>query len=68
MIVSLRIPTDLFEQLKKVAKQKHYLDLSELVRSLIRKNWLVSKDPVFYEIQKLRQELKEELRRGKSEG
>jgi len=43
------------------------MDLSELVRSLVRQHWLVSKDPVFYEIQKLKQELKEEIRRGKSE-
>lgn len=65
MIVSFRIPNSLVKQLKESAVTENYLDLSELIRNIVRKNWLVSKDPVFYEIQKLRQELIDEMRRGK---
>ena len=67
IIVSFRIPASLLKKLRECEEAHDYLDLSELIRSIVRKNWLVSKDPVFYEIQKLRQELKEEIRRGKSE-
>lgn len=67
MIVSFRIPSSLVKELKESPTANRYLDMSELIRSIVRKRWLVSKNPVIYEIDKLRQELKEEIRRGKSE-
>ena len=67
MIVSFRIPSKLVAQLKKSPEADNYLDTSEMIRTIVRKNWLVSKDPVMYEIQKLRRELKEEIRSGRSE-
>ena len=67
IIVSLRMPAAMVEQLKEKAERKHYLDVSELVRGLVRQHWLSSKDPVLYEVQKLRLELKEEMRRDKIE-
>lgn len=67
MIVSFRIPSILVEQLKKSPEADNFLDTSEMIRTIVRKNWLISKDPVIYEIQKLRRELKEEIRRGRSE-
>ena len=65
--MSLRIPSALSEELRGIAKSKNYLDVSELVRAVVRRRWLASKDPVRFEIHKLREELKEEIRRGKSE-
>lgn len=67
MIVSLRVPSELLTQTRKIANKKQYLDISELVRYIIRQEWQSSKDPIRYEIQRLRQELKEEIRRGKIE-
>ena len=55
------------KKLRECKQTQDYLDLSELIRSIVRKHWLVSKDPVFYEIQKLREELRDEIRGGKSE-
>ena len=67
VIVSFRIPSKLVEQLKQSPDADQFLDTSEMIRSIVRKNWLVSKDPIMYEIKKLKRELKEEIRRGNSE-
>ncbi|MBW2970701.1 hypothetical protein KY320_00920 [Candidatus Woesearchaeota archaeon] len=61
------MPKILNEQLKKAAEKRHYLDTSELVRSLVREHWLAQQSPVLHEIHKLREELREEIRRGLSE-
>ena len=45
-IVSVRMPSTLVEELKKLAKENHYLDVSEEVRSLLREKWLEQKQPV----------------------
>ncbi len=35
-IVSVRMPSSLLEELKRLAEEHHYLDISEEVRSLLR--------------------------------
>jgi len=38
-MISVRIPTSLMGELKEVARQKHFLDVSEMARSVIRNEW-----------------------------
>ncbi len=58
-IVSLRIPKSLLEEFKSVSEKDHFLDLSDAVRSVIRKKWLEISDPYSYHVKKLRKEIKE---------
>ncbi|MEM0230904.1 MAG: hypothetical protein QXW00_04095 [Candidatus Woesearchaeota archaeon] len=39
-IVSVRIPLSLAQQLERLSKKGHYLNLSEEVKSIVRKRWL----------------------------
>jgi Arc/MetJ-type ribon-helix-helix transcriptional regulator len=64
VLVSLRIPAVLLDELKELQEKEHFMDLSELVRRVVRKRWLGSKDPILREIRELRAELREELGRG----
>jgi hypothetical protein len=61
VIVSIRMPHSLLEELKRLAALEHYLDLSEELRSIIRQKYLESKDPYLYEIKKLRDDIAQEL-------
>jgi len=46
-IVSVRIPNSLGDKLKTIAKKQHYLDVSEFVRTLLRKKRVESKKAKF---------------------
>lgn len=61
IIVSVRMPKSLVRELK--ARQKHFLDLSEEVRSIVRKKWLQYQKPELYELKQLRSEINKELKR-----
>lgn len=61
VLVSVRIPSRLVEKLKAAASAKHFLDLSEVVRSIIRQRWYRDKQPILYELNRIRDELKEEI-------
>ena len=61
--MSFRIDRALIEELGGVAKSKHYMDLSELLRSIIRKRFLSAKYPVAHELEMIKEELKAEIRR-----
>jgi len=63
VMVSIRMPRDLIEELKKISRREHYMDLSETVRSFVRQKWMAAKDPVLYEIKKLRNEIYQEIRK-----
>lgn len=39
VIVSIRFPQSILSELKTTAKKQHYMDLSELIRSVARKKW-----------------------------
>lgn len=39
-IVSIRIPVSLAQKLELLSKRGHYLNLSEEVKSIVRKKWL----------------------------
>jgi len=56
-MISVRIPEDLLKEFKEIADKDHYMDLSEAVRSIIRKNWLQQKDPASYQLKQLRKDI-----------
>ncbi len=56
-IVSIRIPKSLMGKLVKVSGKKHFLDLSEFVRSVVRHKWLEHNEPAAYQVKKLREEI-----------
>ncbi len=62
VLVSVRMPEELVNELKKLVKANHFMDLSDEIRSVVRDHWLESKDPYLYEVKKLRAEIKDEVR------
>lgn len=56
-IVSVRIPTTLTEKLKEYAAKKHYMDVSEVVRALLRKRWMEQRDPYSTQVNTLRKDI-----------
>jgi hypothetical protein len=62
-LVSFRVDAVLIQELEAVAKARHYLDLSELIRAIIRKRFLSARYPVAHELEKIKDELKAEIRR-----
>ncbi len=59
-IVSLKIPVALYELLEQKTKEEHYLDVSEAVKSIIRKKYLETNNPDA-RINKLREEIMKKL-------
>jgi len=39
VMVTIRLPDTLLEELKNLAKEQHYVDLSELIRSVLRRKF-----------------------------
>jgi metal-responsive CopG/Arc/MetJ family transcriptional regulator len=66
-LVSFRIDAALIHELEEIAESKHYMDLSELIRAIIRKRYLSAKFPVAHELEKIKEELKAELRRDRGD-
>ena len=66
MLVSFRIDAALIKELAEVAEARHYLDLSELMRAVIRKRFLSAKFPVAHELERIKDELKAEIRRDRN--
>jgi len=58
-IVSVRIPESLSKELRGKLTDDHFLDLSEAVRSIVRKRWMEWKDPGMFQIKQLRQDIKD---------
>jgi len=61
IIVSIRVPESILPKLKDVCKKNHFLDTSELIRSIIRKKWVEAAHPELYELKKLRSDIGDEL-------
>lgn len=60
VLVSLKIPIPLYTSLKKISEQEHFLDISELVKKIIRTNYLENNDPET-KINQLKQEIFKKL-------
>jgi Arc/MetJ-type ribon-helix-helix transcriptional regulator len=56
-IVSIRLPKPLIEELNRLKEKEHFLDVSELIRSVVRKKWLEHSEPEAFQVKKLREEV-----------
>lgn len=60
-IVTVRMPAGLVKALKARTERDHYTDLSEQVRSIVRRGCFRYTNPVTSEIKELKSQLKAEL-------
>ena len=60
-IVSLRMPSTLVKELKDLAEENHYIDLSEEMRSIVREKWLQYTNPLLHEMIKIRKDIQHEI-------
>ena len=67
VMVSVRMPKSLAEELRNLTKKHHFLDISEHVRSIVRARWIESENPQLSEIKKLREDIEGELKRKSAE-
>lgn len=63
VMVSIRMPKSLASELKALCKERHFLDLSEEVRSIARQKWLSHTSPQLFELKKLREGIEQQIRR-----
>ena len=61
VMVSVRMPKSLLDKLNAYVKANDYLDLSESIRSIVRKKWMEHTNPELMEMKKLREDIKDEL-------
>lgn len=64
VLVTVRLPASLVEELKLLGQKHHYMDTSETIRSVLRRKWEQYSDPLAYEVRQLRASIEEELKRG----
>jgi Arc/MetJ-type ribon-helix-helix transcriptional regulator len=63
VMVSIRMPEALAKELEQRAAQEHFLDLSEFIRSIVRREWLQQAKPdIIAELHALRKKVEEELK------
>lgn len=71
LIVTVRMPDSLIEALKSRTTEQHYADLSEQIRSIVRKGCLRFDDPVQQGIHEIKERLAtestEQLKREQAE-
>jgi len=60
-LITIRMPASLTRELKKYSEKNHCLDLSEYIRSIVRKKCLEFADPYSTQMQKFRQEIQKDL-------
>ncbi len=61
VVIAVRVPRSLVAELKERTESGHYADLSEQVRSIVRRGCLKYTNPVTHEIKELKEQLKAEL-------
>ena len=62
-IVSIRMPNSLASKLKILSKKKNFLDLSEMIRSIVRNKWIEASSQELMQVKKLRADISEELKK-----
>jgi len=63
VLVSVRMPESLLLKLKEFSKKDHFMDVSEEIRSITRKNWFKFTHPELIEIEKLRKDILNEVKK-----
>ncbi|MFT4309475.1 MAG: hypothetical protein ACMXYL_03230 [Candidatus Woesearchaeota archaeon] len=61
IIISVRMPVELYNKLREYESKGHYIDTSEAVRSIIRKKYSVSKNPMIGELRGIRKMILERM-------
>ncbi len=54
-------------ELRKLAEQDHYMEVSEEIRSILRKNWFKYTHPELLEIQRLRKDILSEVSKSRQQ-
>jgi len=62
IMATVRMPKTLFLKLKDLSKKKDYLDLSELIRSIVREKYLESTNSGLLQLKKLREDILNEVK------
>jgi Arc/MetJ-type ribon-helix-helix transcriptional regulator len=68
VVVAVRVPRSLVAELRERTERDHYSDLSEQVRSIVRRGCLKYTNPVTHEIKELKEQLKAELLKEQAAG
>lgn len=61
VMVSIRMPKGLIEELKELAVKNHYMDLSDEIRQVIKQKCLANIEPYKHELSKVRESLEKEI-------
>lgn len=67
-VIAVRMPRSLIAELRERTEHDHYSDLSEQVRSIVRRGCLKYTNPVTHEIKELKEQLKTELLKEQAAG
>jgi Arc/MetJ-type ribon-helix-helix transcriptional regulator len=67
VMVSIRMPKSLADEIKRLTEEMHFLDLSEHVRSVVRQRWVEMQNPQLAEIKKLREDIELQVRKKSAE-
>lgn len=63
VMVSVRLPSSLLEELNSIVKKQHYLDASEAIRGILRQKFEEQSDPLKHELAQIRLSIQSELKR-----
>lgn len=63
VMVSIRIPAILLNELRDSVDKGHYMDISEAIRAIARDKWMQYKQPELMELKELRRGIEKELKK-----
>ena len=63
VLVSIRMPASLLSKLKEFAEKDHFMDVSEEIRSITRKNWFKFAHPELMVVERLRKDVLNEVKK-----
>ena len=61
VLVSIRMPTSLVQELRRLAEKNHFMDLSEELRSIVRAKCLHYSSPYNLQIKKVVKDIEDEV-------
>jgi Arc/MetJ-type ribon-helix-helix transcriptional regulator len=61
VMISIRMPKGLIEELRALAVKNHYMDLSDEIRQVIKQKCLANIEPYKHELSKVRETLEKEI-------
>jgi Arc/MetJ-type ribon-helix-helix transcriptional regulator len=61
VMISIRMPKGLVNELKELAVENHYMDLSDEIRQVVKQKCLFEIEPYRHELKKVRENLEKEI-------